>query len=216
MSYKLAIFDMDGTILNTLTDLSNSLNYSLQKCGYPKRSLDEVRSFVGNGIRKLIERSVPDGLSTDKIDEVNTYFTAYYKEHCADTTAAYSGIDKLLHHLQDAGCLTAVVSNKSDDAVQDLCAKYFHGLFDIAVGARDGVKKKPSPDSVIEVLKLLNKEKSETVYIGDSEVDIQTAKNAGIDDIIVDWGFRSHDYLVSQGAKRIVSTPSEIEVIFHE
>ena len=213
MAYKLAIFDLDGTILNTLEDLADAVNYSLEAHGYPQRTIDEVRRFVGNGIRSLIERAVPAGLALEEINRVHQTFSAYYQEHCADKTRPYEGILPLLERLRAAGCLTAVVSNKADAAVQPLCRQYYEGLFDYAVGEREGIRRKPAPDAVQEVLRRLRVDTGEAVYIGDSEVDIQTAANAGLDSIIVTWGFRDRAYLESQGGRRFVSRPEEIEEI---
>lgn len=213
MAYKLAIFDLDGTILDTLEDLADAMNYALGEHGYPGRTIEEVRRFVGNGIRKLIERAVPAGLAKEEIDGVHETFSAYYQQHCADKTRPYEGVLPLLERLRAAGCLTAVVSNKADAAVQPLCRRYYNGLFDYAVGERTGIRRKPDPDSVQEVLRRLQVEAADAVYIGDSEVDIQTAKNAGLDSIIVTWGFRDRDYLESQGGRRFVDRPEEIEQI---
>lgn len=210
MNYQLAIFDMDGTILNSLNDLADTLNYALSNCGYPKRSLEEVRSFVGNGIRKLIERGVPEGTGTSDIERVHEVFAAYYKEHCFDKTRPYNGILPLLTTLKEKGIKTAVVSNKADFAVQILCEKYFKGLFDIAVGEQPGIQKKPAPDSVNMVLNQLGIKKEDSVYIGDSDVDIETARNSFMDCISVDWGFRDVDFLLKNGAQRIVSSPEEL------
>ena len=213
MAYKLAIFDLDGTILDTLEDLADAMNYALGEHGYPGRTIEEVRRFVGNGIRKLIERAVQAGLAKEEIDRVHEAFSAYYQQHCADKTRPYEGVLPLLERLRAAGCLTAVVSNKADAAVQPLCRRYYNGLFDYAVGERTGIRRKPDPDSVQEVLRRLQVEAADAVYIGDSEVDIQTAKNAGLDSIIVTWGFRDRDYLESQGGRRFVDRPEEIEQI---
>ena len=213
MAYKLAIFDLDGTILDTLEDLADAMNYALGEHGYPGRTIEEVRRFVGNGIRKLIERAVPAGLAKEEIDRVHETFSAYYQQHCADKTRPYEGVLPLLERLRAAGCLTAVVSNKADAAVQPLCRRYYNGLFDYAVGERTGIRRKPDPDSVQEVLRRLQVEAADAVYIGDSEVDIQTAKNAGLDSIIVTWVFRDRDYLESQGGRRFVDRPEEIEQI---
>ena len=213
MAYKLAIFDLDGTILDTLEDLADAMNYALGEHGYPWRTIEEVRRFVGNGIRKLIERAVPAGLAKEEIDRVHETFSAYYQQHCADKTRPYEGVLPLLERLRAAGCLTAVVSNKADAAVQPLCRRYYNGLFDYAVGERTGIRRKPDTDSVQEVLRRLQVEAADAVYIGDSEVDIQTAKNAGLDSIIVTWGFRDRDYLESQGGRRFVDRPEEIEQI---
>ncbi len=208
---KLAVFDMDGTILDTLEDLQDSLNVTLEKMGYPKRTYEEVRSFVGNGIRKLIERAVPVGTQKEKIDQTFSLFMEYYALHCADKTKPYEGITTLLQHLKEKGLLTAVVSNKAHQAVVDLCEEYFDGLFDVAVGEQEGMAKKPAPDSVEYVLKQLGINKEDAVYIGDSEVDIATAKNSDLRAITVDWGFRDAEFLKQQGAEVIVSSTNELE-----
>lgn len=208
--YKLAVFDMDGTILDTLEDLKDSTNYALEKCGYPTRTYDEVRRFVGNGIRKLIERAVPEGLAVEQIDRVHEVFTEHYKVHCADKTKAYDGIKPLLEKLRASGVKTAVVSNKADYGVQELCKEYFDGLFDYAVGEREGIRRKPAPDAVNEALRVLGMSKSEAVYIGDSDVDFETAKNAELPCISVLWGFRDEGFLREKGATLFVHDPAEI------
>lgn len=208
--YKLAVFDMDGTILDTLEDLKDSTNFALEKCGYPTRSYDEVRRFVGNGIRKLIERAVPEGLTVEQIDRVHEVFTEHYKVHCADKTKAYDGIKPLLEKLRASGVKTAVVSNKADYGVQELCKEYFDGLFDYAVGEREGIRRKPAPDAVNEALRVLGIDKSEVVYIGDSDVDFETAKNAELPCISVLWGFRDEEFLREKGATLFVRDPAEI------
>ena len=210
MKYTIAIFDLDGTILNTLEDLADSTNYALKTCGYPERTMDEVRQFVGNGIRKLMERAVPEGTPVEEIDRVHETFTAHYKVHCADKTRPYDGIVELLQNLKKEGCKLAVVSNKADYGVQELCKQYFDGVFDFAVGEREGIRKKPAPDSVNEVLKTLGCSRDRAVYIGDSDVDIQTAANAQMDHIIVEWGFRDVPFLIAKGAKVLVEKPEEI------
>lgn len=216
MKYKLVIFDLDGTILDTLEDLTDAMNYALGEHGCPLRTIEEVRRFVGNGIRKLIERAVPAGLTEEEISGVHQTFSAYYQEHCADKTRPYEGILPLLKRLRAVGCLTAVVSNKADVAVQPLCRQYYDGLFDYAVGERSGIRRKPAPDAVQEVLRRLQVDAGDAVYIGDSEVDIQTAANAGLDSIIVTWGFRDRTYLESQGGRRFVDRPEEIDDIVYK
>ena len=208
--YQVVIFDMDGTILDTLEDLKDSLNYLLRANNYPERTLEEVRNFVGNGVRKLIERGVGRQLEEQELDRLFEQHKAYYKVHCADKTKPYDGVIELIQELRKAGCKTAVVSNKADYAVQELCEKYFDGLFDVAVGSRTNVRNKPAPDSVFEVLKKLGLSKEQAVCIGDSDVDIETAANAEIDSILVEWGFRSREFLLERGAETIVSRPEEI------
>ena len=208
--YQLIIFDLDGTILDTLEDLMVSLNVALQKNKLPDRSLEEVRRFVGNGIGMLIRRAVPANADKKTIRQVHADFTDHYKIHSADHTCPYEGIPDLMKQLHEKGRQIAVVSNKADYAVQDLCRHYFPGLIDIAVGEKEGVRRKPEPDSVNEVIRRSGISKDSVVYIGDSEVDIRTAKNAGIDAIIVEWGFRDRDFLIEQGASVLVKTPGEL------
>ena len=210
MKYKAVIFDMDGTILNTLEDLKNATNYSLRQFNMPERTLEEVRMFVGNGIRKLVERAVPSGTSTEKIDEVLDVFLKYYEVHSADNTSSYPGIHELVEKLKAAGIKTAVSTNKADAPAQELGKEYFNGIFDLIVGQRDGLRTKPAPDSVNEILKILNIQKKDAVYVGDSDVDVQTAANSGLDFIGVSWGFRGRKFLQEKGAKNIVDSADEI------
>lgn len=210
MKYELAIFDMDGTILNTLDDLADSLNYSLSQSGYPERTLTEVRNFVGNGIKKLIERGMPADASQNELQQAYECFNGYYKEHCHDKTKPYDGITKMLKKLREHGIKTAVVSNKADFAVRLLCTQYFEGLFDTAAGEKSGVRKKPAPDSVNTVLSELGISREKAVYIGDSDVDVMTAVNSKMNCICVDWGFRDRDFLIKNGADTIVSTTDQL------
>ena len=210
MKYDLIIFDMDGTILNTLEDLKNSLNYVLQQAGYQTRTLEEVRTFVGNGIRKTIERALPSDIEEEKVDELFSLFMDYYAIHNTDNTKPYNGVIELLKELKHLGYKTNVVSNKQDSAVKSLCKKFFTGLFDVEIGEKENIAKKPEPDEVNEVLKILNIDRTKSIYIGDSEVDIQTAQNSKMKSIIVDWGFRDRKFLYEHGAEVIVSNPSEI------
>ena len=210
MKYTTAIFDLDGTILDTLEDLKNSVNFALAESRCPERTLDEVRRFVGNGILVLIKRAVPEGSDEALINTVFYDFKAHYAQHCADNTREYDGITGLFTALREKGIRIAVVSNKADFAVQELCDRYFPGLIDIAVGEREGVKRKPSPDSVNEVLCRLHADRDRSVYIGDSDVDIMTAKNAAIDCISVTWGFRSREFLISSGAQVLVDNVTSL------
>lgn len=214
MNYQLAIFDLDGTLLDTLEDLADSVNYVMRSFGCPERTLPEVRAFVGNGIRKLVERSAPKGTAEEEVDRMLARFIEYYKEHCADKTRPYAGIPELLQALREKGVKIAVVSNKADAAVKALCEQYFPGMLDEAVGERAGIARKPAPDTVNEVLKSLQIDKSRAVYIGDSEVDVQTARNAELDCIAVDWGFRDASVLKEAGAEVIVSTPEALDAYF--
>ena len=204
--YQLAIFDLDGTLLDTLADLRQGLNYALSTQGFAPRTLPEVRAFVGNGIRKLVERAVPAGTSEAQMDAVYEAFNPYYARHCADLTAPYDGILPLLQKLQAQGVVCALVSNKPDYAVQTLAAQYFPGLLAASAGAKDGVRKKPAPDSVFAVIHQLGAEGLRAVYIGDSEVDLQTAQNAALPCISVSWGFRDRSVLEQAGAACICDT----------
>lgn len=204
--YQLAIFDLDGTLLDTLADLRQGINYALGTQGFVPRSMAEVRAFVGNGIWKLVERAVPAGTSEAQMDAVYEAFNPYYARHCADLTVPYDGILPLLQKLQAQGVVCALVSNKPDYAVQTLAAQYFPGLLAASAGAKDGVRKKPAPDSVFAVIHQLGAEGLRAVYIGDSEVDLQTAQNAALPCISVSWGFRDRSVLEQAGAACICDT----------
>ncbi len=209
--YETVIFDLDGTLLDTLDDLTDATNAALTKVGLKSRTRDEVRCFVGNGIAKLIERAVgEDGKALHA--EALAEFKRYYAAHCADKTAPYEGILSLLQTLQLQGVKTAVVSNKADFAVKSLAVTYFDGLLLAAVGENEeaGIRKKPAPDSLLAVMEQLSANPQTTVYVGDSEVDIQTAKNAGVECICVTWGFREKEFLMQEGGRLFVDTPVEI------
>lgn len=208
--YKAIVFDLDGTLLDTLADLRAGVNYALSQKGFPLRTMDEIRSFVGNGIASLNERSAPAGTPKSVCDELLTLFRAYYDVHSCDTTAPYDGILPLLDTLIADGIQIAVVSNKVDAAVQALCRRYFGDRVKIAVGEREGVARKPSPDSVFYALDVLSCDKTQAIYVGDSDVDIQTANNAGLDSISVTWGFRDKTHLLSHGASHIADQPADI------
>ena len=203
------LFDLDGTLLNTLEDLTDSVNYMLREYGYPARTIDEVRAFVGNGVRKLVERALPPG-EGDKTDECLKTFSAHYDLHKADKTRPYDGVVDMLRAAKSAGYRTAVVSNKYDAAVRALAADEFCGLLDAAVGERPGCQPKPAPDGVYAAMRQLGADRATTVYVGDSDVDVLTAKNAGLRMIGVSWGFRGRETLEALGADVIVDTPAEI------
>lgn len=210
MTYSLAIFDLDGTVLYTLTDLEISLNHALTSRGFPPRTTDEVRRFIGDGMLKLVERAVPPHALAEEQKTVYAAMTAHYAVHCADHTHPYEGILPLLDALQAAGMRLAVVSNKDDYAVRELCQHYFPGKLDFAVGRRDGIPKKPAPDLVHLVLKDLGIAPTDAVYIGDSDVDVDTARNAGMDAVSVTWGYRDVEFLRAHGATSFVHTPEEL------
>ncbi len=210
MKYTTVVFDLDGTLLNTLEDLMNATNHALSQFGYPQRTLAEIRTFVGNGVRRLIERSLPDGADTPQFEEILSEFRAYYTVHCEDHTQAYDGVLTLLQQLKSAGCRLAIVSNKLDSAVKELNQSYFHGLVQTAIGEKDGIRRKPAPDMVENALTELNSSKNEAVYVGDSDVDIQTAANSGLPCISVSWGFRDAEFLRQKGASVIADTPQQV------
>lgn len=208
--YEVIIFDLDGTLLDTLDDLHASVNAALAAFSYPARTREEVRAFVGNGIAKLIERAL--GEKTKDFNEVLEYFKTHYGAHCMDKTKPYEGIKELLQTLQDKGVKAAVVSNKADFAVQKLAREYFDGLLCMSVGEDEahGIRKKPAPDSLLKVIETLGVDKENAVYVGDSEVDIQTAQNAGVPCVSVTWGFKDKDFLVENGGKIFAKNAEEL------
>ena len=209
--YKAIIFDLDGTLLDTLTDLAEGTNYALRVNGFPERTTDEIRRFVGNGARKLIERAVPEGQIEAALEQVRQDFDIYYKVHCKDHTGPYPGIMEMLQELVHQGYALGVVSNKPDFAVQELIPEYFPDIFASVSGERQGVAKKPAPDLIREAMKNLQADSSNAVYVGDSEVDLEAAVNAGIPCISVAWGFKGRRFLEEQHAGMIIETPAEIQ-----
>ena len=214
MKYEAVIFDLDGTLLDTLEDLCDSTNFALSKFAYPERTLKEVRSFVGNGIGNLIERALPGGIENGDYNAVLEEFKRHYAANCNNKTKAYPGIYALLDALKTSGIKMAVVSNKVDSAVKELCEHYFNGYFEVTVGEREGVRRKPSPDSVLAAINILNTKTEHAVYIGDSEVDIETARNSDMDFIAVSWGFRERHQLSAIGNFTIADTAEELLALF--
>ncbi len=210
MKYNLCIFDMDGTTLDTLKDLQQALNCALSQFGYPTHPLKAVRGFVGNGIRNLIKNALPAGTDDETIDKVLEVYQPFYAEHCCDCTGCYDGVTDMIQSLRAKGIATALVSNKADYAVQVLCERFFPGCFDLCIGEKEGLKRKPAPDMVDAVIMSLDADSSKTIYIGDSEVDIATAENSRIDCAIVTWGFRDRDFLEKKGASNIFDTIEEL------
>lgn len=208
--YSTYIFDLDGTLLSTLDDLAASTNYALQSQGLPTHSVDDVRRFVGNGVKKLIERAVPGGAYNPKFEAVYATFRSHYLEHSLDTTHPYLGVTDMLAELKRRGKRIAVVSNKFYAATQELCRHFFGDTVEVAIGEREGIRKKPAPDTVDEAFRQLGVGKEDAVYIGDSDVDVATAKNSGLPCISVLWGFRDKDFLVSCGAKTFITEPSQL------
>lgn len=210
MRYQTAIFDMDGTILETLEDMCASVNVTMDHVGYPRRTMDEVRHFVGNGAAKLIERCMPAGVEDPRYPAALEFYRAYYDAHAQIKTGPYPGIPELLNQLSREGVRLAVVSNKPDEAVRALTERYFPSVFPVAIGNRDGWATKPAPDSVYEAMRLLGARRESTVYVGDSDVDVDTARNAGLDSIIVTWGFRDEDFLRAHGAQHLAHNADEL------
>ena len=208
--YKTYIFALDGTLLNTLGDLAASTNYALRQYGMPEHTIDDVRRFVGNGVGKLIERAIPEGLANPQYEDVLATFRKHYMLHSLDTTAPYPGIESLLHSLRSHGCNVAVVSNKFYNATVELCRHFFADTVEVAIGERENIRRKPAPDTVFEAMRQLGVSGEDTVYVGDSDVDVATARNSGIPCISVLWGFRDRDFLIEHGATTFVNTPEDI------
>ena len=202
------LFDLDGTLLDTLDDLTDGVNHVLSQFGYPRRSREEVCRFVGNGAAVLMQRAVPQGMDWQKPLEA---FQSYYRDHCQIKTRVYDGLLDMLSELKAKGIKLAVVSNKPDSAVQKLSREYFGDRMDFAVGPSDGVRCKPYPDMAETALKALGIAKKDAVFVGDSEVDVQTGLNAGLDVIAVSWGFRSREVVIEAGAKMIADDAGELE-----
>lgn len=210
MKYESYIFDLDGTLLNTINDLAASCNYALRTFGMPEHSVDDVRRFVGNGVRLLMTRAIPGGENNPDFDKCYATFRKHYLKHNLDTTAPYPGIMDLIKALKNANRHIAVVSNKFYEATQDLVHHFFGDEIKVAIGERPDIRKKPAPDTVIEALRQLGVSRNTAVYIGDSDVDIDTAKNSGMPCISVLWGFRDKEFLIKHGATTLVSRPEEI------
>lgn len=204
------IFDMDGTVLNTLDDLTDSVNYVFSKFGLPARSRDEYRQFFGNGIGYAMKCAAPEGTPDSLIEEMIPVFKEYYDIHCLDKTGPYDGIIDLMKELRNSGCKMAIVSNKIDSAVKELNERFFSEYVSVAIGERPGVNRKPAPDMVFAALAELGSSTDEAVYIGDSEVDLMTAKNSNLPCIAVLWGFRDRDFLIKNGASAFAKTPEDI------
>lgn len=204
------IFDLDGTLLNTLEGLKNSTNFALKKFNCPEITLEQTRSFVGNGVRKLIERAIPNGEQNPDFEKCLNTFKEHYSKTMYQKTVAYDGIEDMLTELKKRGVKTGVVSNKFDTAVKELCKNYFDGLIIVAIGESPNVRKKPAPDSVLKAIKILGAKPENTLYVGDSDVDIQTAKNSNLKSVGVTWGFRDRELLEKEGADFIINTPCEL------
>ena len=211
MKYKAVLFDMDGTVLDTLGDLAAAVNHTLREFSMPERSIAEVAAALGNGAAYLIAHTVPTETSKELTDKVLASYAPYYDAHCDILTGPYDGIVPLMQKLRDKGVKLAVISNKQDTAVKPLAEKYFPGLLEIAVGESAEVRRKPNPDAVLAALRHIGVEREDAIYVGDTEVDLQTARNAGMECASVDWGFRTREQLVEIGAEHIFDTVQELE-----
>lgn len=209
-NFETYIFDLDGTLLSTLDDLAASCNYALRTNNMPERTIEEVRRFVGNGVKKLMERAIPGGLDNPDFDKTYADFRQHYMLHNLDTTKPYDGVMEMLQSLKQRGKHIAVVSNKFYAATQSLCRHFFGDLVEVAIGEREDIRKKPAPDTVIEAMRQFGVTKDKAVYIGDSDVDVMTAKNSGMPCISVLWGFRDYDFLVEHDATIFVSSPLQL------
>lgn len=210
MKYKVVIWDLDGTLLDTLQDLANATNYALKTWGLPERNIDEIRQFVGNGVRMLVTRAVPQGEEHPHFEEIFDTFRKYYVEHCQENTGLYPGIAETLVALKERGVRMAVVSNKLQSGVTELYDYWFKDTIEVAIGEREGISRKPARDMVDIALNELGVSADDAVYVGDSDVDVMTAKNSGLPCISVLWGFRTKDFLMEHGANLFVSRPEEI------
>ncbi|OOM77877.1 HAD family hydrolase [Clostridium sp. BL-8] len=208
--YDTVIFDLDGTLLNTIEDLTDSVNFALGLYGFPYKSLEEIRSFVGNGAARLIELSIPDGTSSPMYEKCFVDFRNHYSMNMRNKTDAYEGIMELLRQLLEKKYKIAIVSNKFDTAVKELNKIYFEKYIKVAIGESEKVSKKPAPDTVFKALEELGSVTDKSVYVGDSEVDVKTAKNAGVICVGVTWGFRNRKVLEENGADYIIDTPQEL------
>lgn len=208
--YKTYIFDLDGTLLDSLEDLKNSTNHALRLFDMPEHSLEDIRKFVGNGVKKLMERAVPDGLDNPKFEEVYAVFREHYMKHNLDKTAPYPGIIELLSELKKKDKNIAVVSNKFYPATKSLVKHFFGDYIEVAIGEREDIRKKPAPDTVYEAFRQLGVTDEDAVYVGDSDVDVKTAANVGIPCVSVLWGFRDKDFLKSCGAETFITNPREL------
>lgn len=210
MRYDAALFDMDGTILDSIEDIYDSANAALRHFSLRPISLAETLAYVGNGARRLIEQAVPAGTDAALTEEVLAWYKPYYNDHSRIKTRPYDGIPELLSELRRAGFALAVVSNKPDKTARELTELFFDGLFASYVGESPTVRRKPWPDMVDAAVAAMGMDKSRCVYIGDSEVDVATARNAGLDCISVSWGFRTEQQLIDAGAKTIAHSPDEL------
>ena len=211
MRYKAVLFDMDGTVLDTLDDLADSVNRSLREFGLPEVSRFQVGQSLGNGAKYLIRHCLPEGSDEALCEQVLAFYKPWYDAHCRIKTKPYDGILQLMVALRADGIRQAIISNKPDSAVQELAEAFFPGLMDVVIGESPAVKRKPSPDTVLAAASQMGLMASDCVYIGDTEVDLETARNAGMDCIPVSWGFRTEEQLRAAGAEEIIRSPEELK-----
>ncbi len=207
---RAVVFDLDGTLLDTLADLSTAVNHALRMHGMPERTLGEVRAFVGNGVRRLMERSVPEGIGAEAFEQVFDCFKRYYVAHCEEQTRLYDGVPAMLLELKARGYRMAIVSNKLQAGVTELYHHYFADTVDVAIGESAGMRRKPAPDMVERALAALQVSREEAVYVGDSDVDLATAHAVGLPCVSVLWGFRDEDFLREHGATLFAHHPTDI------
>lgn len=207
---KLVIFDLDGTLLYSLEDLMNSVNFALAVFGYELRTMEEISSYVGNGVQYLLRQAVPDNISEEDFQLCFECFKDHYSKHCCDKTRPYDGVIEMLKILKAKGVKVGIVSNKYQSAADETCKHYFDGLYDMVLGESDVCRRKPSPDGINIMCEKFGVEKNEAIFFGDSEVDIKTGDNAGVYCVSVLWGYRDRDFLSRNGAKLFVSNPLDI------
>ena len=211
MRYKAVLFDMDGTVLDTLDDLADSVNRSLREFDLPEVSRFQVGQSLGNGAKYLIRHCLPEGSDEALCEQVLSFYKPWYDAHCRIKTKPYDGILQLMEALRADGIHQAIISNKPDSAVQELAEAFFSGLMDVVIGESPAVKRKPSPDTVLAAASQMGLMASDCVYIGDTEVDLETARNAGMDCIPVSWGFRTEEQLRAAGAEEIIRSPEDLK-----
>ncbi len=210
MKHSTVIFDFDGTLLYTVRDLADAVNYAIAKRGYPGHSVEAIQGMVGNGVGLLVARALPQGYDTPDYEAIMEDFRGFYAEHCMDNTGPYEGIDAMLRELKVRGVKTAIATNKYQAAAEELRVRFFNDTVPLIVGDLEGRARKPAPDSVYAAMEALGSEAKDCIYVGDTEVDMQTAQNAGIDFCAVAWGYRTMDELKALNIDLIAKTPAEL------
>jgi len=210
MSYKAVVFDLDGTLLDTIEDLTDAVNMTMRHYGWPEHTIAQVKTYVGNGVGWLVECAVPGGKTNPLFEEALEIQKQNYAQVCENKTRPYDGIMEVIRKLKEYGYKLSIVSNKGQEAVEALRKLYFSDVIEVAIGERDGIRRKPAPDTAFEAVKRMGADIETSVYVGDSEVDLATARNAGMDCISVSWGFRPKQLLIENGAKVICDTPEDL------